>query len=136
MEYTNLGSDVLLEYKGDGVYDRKVVSGDFVKVSGVNALYTGICFKIMTIFGELKDNPSYNQFGNKSWFLMKDLLNVVNLNAIRDYTREALEGMRRIKSVDVLTVEEDTVCPYMVRVAFSVTAITDEDISGGVTLVY
>ena len=132
--YETLHKDVLLEYKGNGIFDRKVVNGDFVRVTGIDSLYTAICFKIMTIFNELRDNPTYANFGNKAHYLLKDNLNPVNLVAIRDYTEAALLEMRRVKEINSIVVDTDNFNEFKVKVTFSVTAISDEQVDGGVEI--
>jgi phage gp46-like protein len=132
--YETLHKDVLLEYKGYGIFDRKVQAGDFVRVEGIDSLYTAICFKIMTIFNELKDNPTFGKWGNKAHYLLKENLNPVNLVAIRDYTEQALLEMRRVKEINSIAVNPDKLDEFRVNVEFSVTAINDETISGGVTI--
>lgn len=132
--YDTLHKDVMFEYKGYGIYDRKVQAGDFVRVEGIDSLYTAICLKIMLIFNELKDNPTFKEQGNKSHYLIKGNLNPVNLVAIRDYTEQALLEMRRVKQINSISVQPDRLDEFRVNVEFSVTAINDEMITGGVTL--
>ncbi len=132
--YITLHKDVQLEHKGYGIYDRKVQAGDFVRVEGIDSLYTAICLKMMLIFNELKNNPTYKEVGNKAHFLIKGNMNPVNLVALRDYTEQALLEMRRVKEVNSITVEPDKLDEFKVNVSFSVTAINDEMITGGVTL--
>lgn len=135
LSYEILGKDIKLKYVNYGQYDREWLGQDFVTVSDMDALDAGIKVKLLTVFGELGYNPTYAQFGNRTWFLMKQNLNKLTITQVKSYTQTALSEMYRIATVDLVTatpaVEVD---PGGVDVFYSVTTIDDRKLSGGISI--
>lgn len=132
--FDTLNKDLQLEYKGFGKYDRKMVGGDFVRVKNLDSLSSGITVAVMTAFGELCNNPTYANFGNRAWELVSANKTLLALTEIREFTKNTLESMRRIKSVDYLTVEENPNNPEEVFITFKGTSIDDQTYKGGFEL--
>jgi hypothetical protein len=102
--YKKLNKDFQLEDKGFGQYDRVVKNGDFVKVDGPDALVNGIIIKLGVQYGEMRDNPTYQNWGNKCHQLIKEPDTQLNKMQKNDLTKEALMEMFRIKSVNQINV--------------------------------
>lgn len=133
--YITLGKDVNLKYLGKGRYDREWQSGDFVKVVDVDSLHNAIRVKLMTAYGELFNNPTYNQFGNMAWKCIKsNATSPLILIEIKEYYMKALSEMRRILSVDSVNVSADDNDFTQMNVTYIVTTLTDETVTGGVVL--
>lgn len=130
--FETLNKDIDLIPMRYGKYDRNLVNSDWVQLSGEDSLRMAIQIKIMTIFNELKSNPTYFGFGNKAWLYVKDNNTLLNQVTIRDLTMTALKEIRRIKSVDVLTVANDITDPYSILINFAVTSISDQTVAGSV----
>ena len=130
--FNTLNKDIALEDKGYGYYDRQMVSGDWVKLTGIDALRNGCKIAILTIINELKDNPTYIGFGNPALLYMKQNNTQLAQTAIKEGVKKVLSNIRRIQSVDVVNV--DTVgTPYNIYVYFSCTSIDDQIVNGSVT---
>lgn len=132
--YDSLNKDLKLEYKGFGQYDLKIEDGDFVRVNGLESLSTGITIAVMMGFGELFDNPTYQNSGNKAWLLVAANKTPLTIVQIKEYTKSTLEAIRRVRSIDTLTVSEDLEKEETVNITFSGTAINDQTFSGGFDL--
>jgi hypothetical protein len=132
--YKTLHKDVKLLPNEYGKYDRVLVNGDFVLRDGFQSLHSAITFKIMLIWNELRNNPTYTQQGNKTWGVLKENKTDLTMFTAKEYTLQALEEMRRIKKVNTLNVIENPNDPFQYIISFSVTAIDDSKISGSVTV--
>lgn len=134
MSLDKLNKAFKLEYKGYGKWDRKLVSGNWVHVDGTDSLFNAVVVKLMMIFDELKDNPTYKEIGNKSWWHLKDNNARLTQVKIKEYTKQALKEMSRIKSVDYIEIEANKLDPYKVTVRFVVTGIGEVEVGGEVTI--
>lgn len=134
LTFDTLNKDLQLEYKGFGKYDRKIENSDFVRVEGLESLSAGITVAVMTGFGELCNNPTYATFGNKAWFLVAANKTPLTITEIREYTKNTIENIRRVKSIDTLSVTEDKNNPEKVHITFKGTSINDQTINGGFDL--
>jgi len=132
--YITLNKDINLIHLGKGRYDRDWSDGDFVPVEGIDSLHNGIRIKIMTIWGELINSPTYKQWGNEAWRYLKANNISINRMAIKEYFKQALNEMRRIESVDDIKVEQDTIDPNTLIVTYVVTSISDQLLQGGMLL--
>ena len=101
--------------------------GDIVNVTGAESLANAIVILLMTRYGELKNNLLYKgDFGCKVHEIPKD--NITNLNQykIEKYIEEAIHRMRRVKTINYITVTPHT---NGYTVVLSVTSITDENVN-------
>lgn len=114
-----------------GKFDRDLQGGDWVRVDGIESYHNGVIMSIMTIPGELKHNPLYGpSFGNKSWYLLKDLNNDINRVRKDEYTREVLEKMHRTENVEKIITTHDPrgLDPDKMVTNFTLKTITDEKV--------
>jgi lipid A disaccharide synthetase len=132
--YKTLHKDVKLLPNEYGKYDRVLVNGDFVLRDGLQSLHSAITFKIMLIWNELRNNPTYMKQGNKTWGVLKENKTDLTMFTAKEYTIQALEEIRRIKKVNTLNVIENPNDPFQYIISFSVTSIDDSEISGSVTV--
>jgi hypothetical protein len=98
--YDTLNKDILLERNEDMKWDRSIQSGDFVLVTGMESIAMAVVVKLQTWFGELKNNPTYKEWGDKAWFYVKNNDTELTRMELKEYVRQALSEIRRIKSVD------------------------------------
>lgn len=129
-----LHKDLKLENKVGFIYDRMWAYGDWVVVNELESANAGILVKMMTVFNEMYGNETYGNFGNKTWFVLKDLETELTRTQIKEYTKIALQEMRRIKEIISLNVVPRPGDSYVVDVNWVVRTITDDDIVGGMTI--
>lgn len=129
-----LHKDIELENKWGFIYDRKWYRGDWVLLEDLEAANARILVKMMTVFGEMDDDPTYASWGNKTWVVLKDNATELVLTQIRDYSLQALEEMRLVNEVMSISVQKKDLDPYVVVVQWVVKTITDDEISGGLTI--
>lgn len=127
-----LNEDVKLKSDEYGKYDLDMDNGDYVNITGHNSLHNACIIAIMTRFGELKDNPTYTDFGCRVHELIKDNKTKLLLFKLETSLTETLNNMRRIKTVNFLNITENDAHSF--DVAFNVTSINDEIVKGQVTL--
>jgi len=112
-------------------FDRVNEAGDWVTIKGYDSYHNGVIISIMTIKGELKNNPLYGgEFGNQSWSLLEDLNNEMNRLRKDEYTRETLEKMMRTQKVEkvITTADPLELDPHLMKTEILVTTITDDTI--------
>jgi phage gp46-like protein len=133
--YIVLDKDINLKYLGNGSYDRELINNDFNLVENIDSLHNGIRIKLMMIWGEMKNNPTYKSCGNRAYGKLK--ANNIKLTqvAIKDYFNTALNEMSRILSVDDIQVDTEQMDSNRLIVTYMVTTVTDQHIKGGVELV-
>lgn len=134
MSFKTLNKDIKLFKTRPGRYDRMIEGQDFKKVDGVDSLRAAVVFQIMLISGELSNNPTYKGKGNKTWFVLKDNNNALNRFKAKEYTKEALESMRRIDYVDYVDVEVTPGNPNSLTISFGARSIDDTYFTGDVTV--
>ena len=125
--FKTLNEDIKLTPNEYGEWDMVFEDGDIVNVTGAESLANAIVILIMTRYGELKNNPLYkNDFGCRVHEIPKD--NATNLNQykVEKYIEEAVRRMRRVKTINYITVT-----PHAVgyKVVLSVTSINDTDVT-------
>ena len=125
-----LNEDVQVKPNTTGKWDLQMSNGDYVNVTGKQSLQNAICIAIMTIFGELRNNPLYNEFGCHIHELLKLNKSEMVLYEVELFVTETLEKMRRIKEINFIEVTESDVNDY--HVSFNVTNINDEIVNGSV----
>lgn len=132
--YIVLNKDINLKYMGYGMYDRELVNNDFNLVENVDSLHNGIRIKLMMIWGEMNNNPTYKSCGNRAYGKLK--ANNIELTrvAINEYFKIALNEMKRILSVDDIKVNREQNDSNRLVVTYIVTTITDQVLKGGVIL--
>lgn len=133
-DYTNLktlNEDAKLKSDMYGVWDLDMHDGDYINVTGNNSLLNACIIAIMTRFNELK-MPLYTGFGCRVHELIKDNQTKMFLYKLELSIREVLEKMRRIRTVNEITIKKSDVHEF--TVSFSITSINDEIIRGSVSL--
>lgn len=106
--------------------------GDYVNVTGKESLKNAICIAIMTRFMELDYIPLYDEFGCRAHELIKANKSEMVRYKVELFVTEVLEKMRRIQTVNQVTVTDSTESAY--QIDFNVTSISDEIVTGSVTL--
>lgn len=134
-EYKTQNKDHKLIPKSNGLYDVSYVAGDITPTEGLDSLKNAIIIKIMTAYQELyhTSNPTYQNFGNRAWSLIKANRTSTTAYKIEQYTLEALKEIRRIRTVDELKVTEDKTCDGYV-LEYTVTSINDEQVTDKIFL--
>lgn len=127
-----LNEDVKLVSDEYGKWDLDMDNGDYINLTGINSLQNACIIAIMTRFGELKDNPTYEDFGCKVHELIKDNKTKLTLFKLETTLIETLNKFRRIKKVNFLNIVENEAHSY--SVVFNVTSINDEIVKGKVAL--
>jgi len=113
-------------------WDIQMSNGDYVNVDGIESLRNAICIAIMTRFNELDFIPLYEGFGCRVHELVKLNKSEMVRYKIELFTSEVLENMRRIQTVNSVTVSDDDSCSYLIE--FNVTSISDEIVTGSVAI--
>jgi len=113
-------------------WDIQMENGDYVNVTGIDSLHNAICIAIMTRFEELEDMELYEGFGCRIHELVKANKSEMIRYKVELFTMEVLENMRRIQTVNKVTVTDSDACSY--NIDFNVTSISDETITGSVTI--
>lgn len=113
-------------------WDIQMENGDYVNVDGLESLRNAICIAIMTRFNELDFMELYDGFGCRVHELVKKNKSEMVKYKIEVFINEVLENMRRISIVNDVTVSESDIHSYLVE--FNVTSISDETVTGSVTI--
>ena len=113
-------------------WDIQMSNGDYVNVTGKDSLRNAICIAIMTRFNELDFIPLYDGFGCRIHELLKANKSEMVRYKVEVFTVEVLEQMRRIATVNNVSVIESDSQSYDIE--FNVTSISDETITGSVTI--
>lgn len=126
-----LNEDVKLTSNQYGQCDISFKNGDYVNVTGIESLENACKIALLTRFDEIKTD-TYAEFGCHVHQLIKENQTPFTKYKLELYATEVLEKMRRIDSVDSVTITENDVSSY--NIDFTVTGINDEKISGSVTI--
>ena len=129
--YKTLNEDVKLVGNEYGKYDLDMDNGDYINVIGLDSLKNACIIAILTRFRELKNNPTYSEFGCRAHELIKDNQRKLTRYKIETYINDVLTKMRRIRTINYITVTQRDPDYY---VEFSVTSINDETIKGSLSL--
>ena len=127
-----LNEDVHLISNEHGRYDLDMDNGDYINVTGVDSLYNACIIAILTRYRELKNNPTYTQFGCRAHELIKDNKTKMFRYKLEVSLTETLENMRRIKTVNWFEIKENDANSF--NVYFNVTSINDEIVTGEMVL--
>lgn len=113
-------------------WDIQMENGDYVNVDGLESLRNAICIAIMTRFNELDFIPLYDGFGCRVHELVKANKSEMVRYKVEIFVVEVLENMRRIQQVNNVEVLDSDSQSYEIN--FNVTSISDEIVTGGVTI--
>ncbi len=131
MNNKTLNEDVKLKSDEYGFFDLDMDNGDYINVTGVDSLLNACIIAIMTRYGEL-NNPTYDEFGCQAHELPKMNQNRLFRFKLETYINDTLMKMRRIRTVNSITLTRTDVHSYQVE--FDITSINDEIIKGSVVL--
>lgn len=133
MSLKTLNKDFGLIQKTNGTYDLHFEVNDLVELTGEESLANGIILSIMTGYKELlkTNNPTYADFGNRSYELIKANKNDLAIFKLEQYFKECLKKIRRIQRINSIVVED---IPEGYRVTIRVTSVTDEIVNVSVKL--
>lgn len=101
---------------------------------GIKSLFAGCVSKLLTGYHECKYNPTYNNYGNRTYELIKQNKNNLTSKRIEEYSRRQLHEMNRVKTINYLKVYEISDDPYSYQVDYQIVAINDEVVNGNVIL--
>ena len=127
-----LNEDVKLTSDKYGDWDLDMDNGDYINTTGLVTLNNACIIAIMTRFGELIGNPTYEEFGCHVHELIKDNKTKLTLYKLETDIKEVLDDMRRISQVNYVNISENDAHSYLVE--FGVTSINDEMLEGSVTV--
>lgn len=130
--YKTLNEDVKLKPNEFNRWDLEMKDGDYVNVTGMYSLHNAICIAIMTRYGELKNNPLYDEFGCRIHELIKANKSHMVAYKMELFVIEVLKKMRRI--LDVNWVEVTDAEDFKYQISFNVTSISDEIVEGSVMI--
>ena len=132
--YKTLNEDVMIQPVSSTSqhWDIQMENGDYVNVDGIESLRNAICIAIMTRFNELDFIELYDGFGCRVHELVKANKSEMVKYKVELFVNEVLENMRRISLVNWIDVTDDDSCSY--KIEFNVTSISDEIVTGSVTL--
>lgn len=128
MSLTTLNKDIKLVKNQYDTYDYSFIKNDLEAVDGLESYRTGIMIAILTGYQELNKtgNPTYTDFGNKSYTTLKRNQSRDVEFELESYITETVGKMRRTKSVNSVTVVSNENNGYNVTV--NATSITDDDV--------
>ena len=126
-----LNEDVKLTSNQYGQCDISFKNGDYENITGIESLENACKIALLTRFDEIKTD-TYAEFGCHVHQLIKENQTPFTKYKLELYATEVLEKMRRIDSVDSVTITDNNDAHY--NVSFTVTGINDEKISGSVTI--
>ena len=131
--YKSLNEDVKLTSDEYGRWDLKFDNGDIVYVDGLKSLENACVIAIMTRYNELK-NPLYVDFGCRVHELIKENQSTMVIYKIKEFIKDTLRRMRRIKSVNWVEVSISHDDYYKYKVSFSITSIDDRSLNSSLLL--
>ena len=130
--YRTLNKDIALFKRYNGQWDLMFDKGDLVSATELHSLQTGIIIACLTSWNYLAryGNPTYAEFGNEAYTLLKANKGVNTRYKIEQFFIDCLNRMRRVYLVEDLTVNDVPNNPYMYYVTFSVISINNELVNG------
>lgn len=131
--YKSLNEDVKLTSDEYGRWDLKFDNGDIVYVDGLKSLENACVIAIMTRYNELK-NPLYIDFGCRVHELIKENQSTMVVYKIKEFIKDTLRRMRRIKSVNWVEVSISHDDYYKYKVSFGITSIDDRSLNSSLLL--
>ena len=128
-----LNQDVQLTPNTHGEWDITLENGDYKNITGQQSLYNACVIAILTRYGELTENPTYQTFGCHIHRIIKDNKTKINLFKIETYLTETLLRIRRIRTVNEVKITENE-DKHTYNIHFNVTNHNDETITGKVNI--
>lgn len=95
-----LNKDIDLNHAGYGFWDIELDDDGFVFIDDVEALENGFIISILTRFQELKELPTYKDYGCRVHEMIKTRKTRLNEFKIKNYIQESIEAMNRVESVE------------------------------------
>ena len=132
--FRTLNEDVKIKRVSDisSHWDIQFDNFDYVNVAGLESLNNAICIAIMTRLNELNSMSLYDGFGCRVHELVKANKSDMVRYKMELFVTEVLENMRRVLSVDQVTITDDDRHSY--RIEFKVTSISNEIVTGSVVI--
>ena len=130
--YRTLNRDIGLIQRSNNGWDLWFDNGDTVRAEDFHSLQVGIIIACLTSWNYMNryGNPTYREFGNKSYALLKANKSSMVAYKIQQYFIECLKRMRRVYEVLSLTVTEDPYDDYKYNVEFEVISISNQLVDG------
>jgi hypothetical protein len=134
-----LGQDFLLapvnDGTGDNYYDLVLENGDIKMVSGTDAINNDVKLKLLTVWGEMQNNPTYQAWGNHASEELRKNNTQLTQTAIKQDFINAITESSRVKTLDLINVDFTLGPPMMgVDVLFIFTCMDDQAGGGSVSL--
>lgn len=148
-DYRTLHHDIGLVQRSNGTWDLwfgqdevskiyeddpflQIIEGDIVNATEVHSLQVGIIIACLTSWNYLNrtGNPIYTEFGNEAYSLLKKNKGVNTAYKIQQFFIDCLNRMRRVNSVESLEVFDVQGNPYLYKVVFQVTSVTNTLVDG------
>lgn len=109
-------NDINIDTDENGYWDIQFQDGDLdiLRIED-EVLENGIILTILTRHTELRPNPTYNLYGSRLYELIKQNDTQLTRSRIRAYIKEALENMRRVKSVDNIVFTDEVIEIYVTK---------------------
>ena len=122
VDYNTLNKDINLVEKDCGYWDYEMELGDLKIVENKESLRNGLIIACLTSWNYLnrKGNPTYKEFGNKSYRELKKKKSSMVEYTIKQYFLEVLNRMRRSHRVVDLQVINHKTDPNAYDVVFIV----------------
>lgn len=135
--YKTLHHDATLEKKENGLWDYTWKDNNYKDASGLESVHNACILALLTGYNEIGRHqiPPYQNFGNRSYELLKKNKDNLTQHKIESYFTECLENIRRIREVQELIVTENIKGSlYTYNVFFRVLTITNEVIEDNISL--
>ena len=136
VNYNTLHKDIHLTETTCGKWDITFQKGDLQIDTDKKALRDGLIIACLTSWNYLnhRKNPTYETFGNKSyWELNKKKSSMVQYT-IKQYFIEVLNNIRRVHKIEDIQVIDNPTDPNAYDVIFTVQCINDEIVTGRFSL--
>ena len=127
-----LNMDVQLKNTDQTQFDIIIENGDYKNITGTQSLNNACIIAILTLYGELTENPTYQTFGCHAHKILKSNRTKLNTYKLETYITQTLQQIRRIRTVNEVRIHETEKNTYTVN--FNVTSHNDETIQGKVNL--
>lgn len=132
--YSTLNEDVKLTSDEYGRWDLKFENGDIVYVDGLKSLENACIIAIMTRYNELGNNPLYVDFGCRVHELIKENQSSMTEYKIREFIKDTLTNMRRIKKVHWVRLKNAEDDYHKYHVTFNITSIDNQSLTTSLVL--
>lgn len=128
-----LNKDMKLIQKPNLKYDIDFIKEDLHTVTDTESVHNAIILSVLTGYQELKrtNNPTYSNFGDRAYECLKRNKNKNTKYLIIKYLETCILRIRRIKQINEINLAEYN---EGYKVHYSITTITDNTLTGDVTL--